>query len=147
MPHINISDIKFIINIKLFATSGGDELRPIFWIRNFVYFCWPIRRRKTGVIRRVGANPAIWKNSAKVYNASFNGAILWIFTVGITRFMNEKKHFDCQFWQFSRILFRDRKSDLWFIMKIVFLRTSLIWGLQTRVNRPGRSKESNFSIW
>ena len=34
---------------------------PIFWIRNFVYFCWPIRRLKTGMIRRVGANPAIWK--------------------------------------------------------------------------------------
>ena len=33
---------------------------PVFWIRNFVYFCWPIRRRKTKMIRRVGANPAIW---------------------------------------------------------------------------------------
>ena len=30
---------------------------PIFWIRNFVYLCWPISRRKTGMIRRVGANP------------------------------------------------------------------------------------------
>ena len=33
---------------------------PVFWIRNFVYFSWPIRRRKTEMIRRVGANPAIW---------------------------------------------------------------------------------------
>ena len=35
---------------------------PIFWIRNFIYLCWPIRRWKTGMIRLVRANPAIWKN-------------------------------------------------------------------------------------
>ena len=34
---------------------------PIFLIRNFVNLCCPFRRRTTGMIRRVGANPAIWK--------------------------------------------------------------------------------------
>ena len=43
--------------ISLYLTSLDWA---IYWIRNFVYLCWPIRWRSREMIRRLEANPAIW---------------------------------------------------------------------------------------